>query len=150
MRPIAIIVLAGSFVFFLIGLYELSKAKETAGWAARAAMITDYQVHKGDDSGSYATIDGIFVDTEGAFKVKRYAYGVINGMAPSQAYLVPYKPGFMTTVYVDPKDDSNVILCNTPSLTFQYGELVVTACLCLASMWYLIFKRKKTLRRNRR
>ncbi len=143
MRSLATIVLVGAFVFFLIGLYELSKAKETAGWAARPAKIAAYQVLQGDESGSYAAIDGVFVDTGAAFRVRRYAYGVINGMAPGQPYLVPYKPGYATTVYVDPKDGSNVILCNTPSLTFQYGELLVTACLCLVSVWLLIFRRKK-------
>lgn len=144
MKSLAILILAGSLLFFLIGLYELSKARETACWIARPAKITAFQVHEGEDSGSYVTIDGVFVDRGGVFSVKRYAYGVLNGMTPNQAYLAPYKPGFKTTVFVDPNDASNVILCNTPSLTFQYGELVVTACLCLVSMLYLIFKRKKT------
>jgi hypothetical protein len=89
MRQLAIVIVAGSLLFFLVGLYELSKAKETAHWAARPARITAYQVHQGDDSGSYAHIDGVFVDSGGAFSVKRYAYGVINGMAPSRAHLGP-------------------------------------------------------------
>ena len=143
MKGFAIVILAGSLMFFLIGLYEWSKARETAHWPARHARITACQEHQGEDSGRYVTIDGVFADGGGAFSVKRYAYGVVNGMVPSQPYLAPYRPGFLTTVYVDPQDSSNVILCNTPSLTFQYTELAVTAGLGLASLGYLLFRRKK-------
>lgn len=144
MRQLTTVILIGSLAFFAAGWYEWSQAKDSALWPGRAAMITEYQVCKGDDSGDYVAMEGIFVDTGRTFSVKRYAYGVVNGMSPSQAYLVPYKPGFLTTVYVDPKDSGNVILCNVPSLAFQYGELAVTGVLSLASLWCLIFGRKKT------
>jgi hypothetical protein len=145
MRQVAIIILIFSLAFFLAGLYEWSKAKESAHWPARTAKITLSEVRKGSkDEGSWVAIDGVFADTGGAFSVRRYAYGVINGMSPGQKYLARYKPGVLTTVYVDPKDSSNVILCNAPSLAFQYSELAVTAGLILASVWYLIFRRKKT------
>ena len=143
-RQMAIFMLVISLVFFLIGCYEWSKAKESAHWPARAAKITASEVRKGNKGeGSWVAIEGVFVDTGEAFRVKRYAYGVINGMSPGQEYLGQYKPGALTTVYVDPQDKSDVILCNAPSLTFQYSELAVTAGIFLASLLYLLFRWKK-------
>lgn len=145
MRQIAIFVLIMSLAFFLIGFFEWSKAKESAHWPARGAKITSSEVRNGKKGEvSWVAIDGVFVDTGGAFSVRRYAYGVVNGMSPSQTYLARYKPGALATVYVDPEDSSNVILCNAPSLTFQYSELAVTAGIFLASLLYVIFGRKKT------
>lgn len=147
MRGIAIVVVVCSLAFFLAGFYEWSMARESARWPGRAAKITAYQVHRGEeDGGSYVSIEGVFVDTQRAFTAKRYAYAVVNGMSPGRKHLAPYKPGYMTEVYVDPKDARNVILCNTPSLRFQYGELAVTAGLFLASLLYLALGRKHSAR----
>jgi hypothetical protein len=63
MRQIAIFVFVMSLVFFLIGLFEWSKAREAAHWPGRAAQITSAEVRKAaDDGGSWVALEGIFVD----------------------------------------------------------------------------------------
>lgn len=132
MRGVLLVVLVGSVLFFLAGVFELSGARAAAHWPARAARITTAEVRHGDQS-TWMAIEGVLVDDGSRFAIHRYAYGVVNGLSPGQPYLAAYKPGSLTRVYVDPQDSDNVILCNTPSLKFQYAELAVTAVLALAS-----------------
>ena len=143
MKKFAMIFMLWPIFFFGAGLWEMSKAKETAGWPAIPAKITSFQILKGHEGGGYVSIEGKFLDTGGTFTVKRYAYGAVNGLSPSQPYLAPYKPGYVTTVYVDPKDPNNVILCNNPSLTGNYMLMGGSVLAVLGILWWLIFKSKK-------
>ncbi len=149
MRKLAIIILLWPIFFFCAGVYEMKKAKETADWPGRRATITAADVVEVKESNSgggsrYLSIRGLFLDTGTSFTVKRYAYGAVNGLSPRQKYLAPYKPGYMTTVYVDPADAANVILCNTPSLTGNYVFMGGSAFAVVAILWWLMFKSRKT------
>ncbi len=143
MRKFWTIFLLWPIVFFGAGIYEMMKAKETADWPAIPAKITSFQILKDDEGGSYVHIEGKFIDTGEPFTVKRWAYGAVNGLSASQPYLAPYKSGYMTTVYVDPKDPNNVILCNNPSLTGNYMIMGGSATAVLAILWWLLLGCKK-------
>jgi hypothetical protein len=148
MKSVAIIVLVMSAIFFSAGWYELTKAKETAGWPSYPAKITAARVEKVEDSGSYVKIEGAWLDSGVPFTVKRYAYAVVNGLSPRQPYLAPYKAGLVTNVYMDPHDRDNVILNNHPSLSGMHLWQVTTAVAFVASLLYLVFRRKTSDRHS--
>lgn len=129
--------------FFCAGLYEMKRAAESYSWPACPAKITSFQVLDGDESGGYVRIEGKFTDTGEPFTVRRWAYGAVNGLYSDQPYLSPYKPGYLTTVYVDPGDRSNVILCNDPSLTGNYMFMGFSGAAIIGIVWWLLLGEKK-------
>ncbi len=125
----------------------MKKAEETSSWSAYQAKITSAEVVTTEDSdcetSRYMDIKGKFLDTGEPFTVKRWAYGAVNGLSPHQPYLAPYKPGYVTTVYVDPADYANVILCNNPSLTGNYMFMGGSAFAVIGILCWVLYGRKK-------